>query len=244
MNFIIVEDNPIFNREIKNIIDKYMFKTTYKYQIYRFLDYNAECLKIMEDDTIKNKIYIFDIECPSSNGIKMISDLRKFDIKSFVILISAYKKNYIEEVSEKPIQFLCFINKDKTFEQKLRVALEYGVTNIGYTNIIQVKKDGILYTIYTEDIETIYTEEDIVYIDTKNVTIDVNKTLKELFSTLSTNFIYCHRSRIVNIYKIDRIDVQNKKLYLKNGSCHSISKRKLKPLLDKYKERCLTKEKV
>ena len=115
-------------------------------------------------------------------------------------------------------------------------ALHYGVTNIGYTNIIQAKKDGILYTIYTEDIETIYVERNIVYIETKNVTIDVNKTLKDIFSTLNSNFIFCHRSRIVNIYKIDRIDVQNRKLYLKNGSHAIISKRKLKAVLDKYKE--------
>ncbi len=236
MNFIVVEDNSIFNKEIQKIIDKYMFKNNYQYRIYSFLDYNEDCFKIMRDETIKNKIYIFDIECPSNNGIKMICDLRKFDIKSFVILISAYKKTYIEEVTEKPIQFLCFINKDQSFEEKLLVALEYGVTNIGYTNIIQVKKDGILYTIYTEDIETIYVKEEMVYIETKNVKIDVNKTLKDLFATLSSHFIYCHRSRIVNIYKIDKIDVQNRKLYLKNGSCYAISKRKLKPLLDKYKE--------
>lgn len=236
MNFIIVEDNSIFNKEIQNIIDKYMFKNNYQYHIYSFLDYNEACFKIMKDETIKNKIYIFDIECPSNNGIKIISDLRKFDIKSFVILISAYKKTYIEEVSEKPIQFLCFINKDKLFEEKLLVALEYGVTNIGYTNIIQVKKDSILYTIYTEDIETIYAKEEMIYIETKNLNIDVNKTLKDLFATLNSNFIYCHRSRIVNIYKIDKIDVQNRKLYLKNGNCYTISKRKLKPLLDKYKE--------
>ncbi len=236
MNFIIVEDNPIFNKEVQAIIDRYMFKNTYTYHIYSFLDYNEECIKLIKDETIKNKIYILDIKCPSNNGFKIISYLREFDIKSFVILISAFKDDYIEEISNKPLQFLCFISKNKCFEEKLVNALHYGVTNIGFTNIIQVKKDGILYTIYTEDIETIYIENEIVYIATKNVTIDVNKTLKELFSTLNSNFVYCHRSRIVNIYKIDRIDVQKRKLYLRNGEHATISKRKLKTLLDKYKE--------
>lgn len=236
MNFIIVEDNPIFNKEVEKIIDKYMFKNTYTYHIHSFLDYDEECLKLIRNQEIKNKIYILDMSCPSNDGFKMISYLREFDIKSFVILISAYKNTYIEEISDKPLQFLCFINKNKHFEEKLVNALHYGVTNISYTNIIQVKKDGILYTIYTEDIETIYVERNIVYIATKNVTIDVNKTLKELFSTLNANFIYCHRSRIVNINKIDRIDVQNRKLYLKNGGHATISKRKFKAVLDKYKE--------
>ena len=85
MNFILIEDNHFFNEKITKIINEYMKRTYLDYKIYPFFDYTAEVYKIIDDNTIQNKIYILDIVCPSNKGTNVATHIRKNDIKSFLI---------------------------------------------------------------------------------------------------------------------------------------------------------------
>ena len=87
VNFVVVEDNKLHRKKIKNIILKYMMKNKIEFDIIEFEDYNKELEEHMSLSDEHN-IYIFDFELPSTTAIDLSRKLRETDWISPIIIFT------------------------------------------------------------------------------------------------------------------------------------------------------------
>lgn len=210
INFIICDDKKVFVKKINNIINKVMMANNIEYNIHNFNDYDQRFLKIISDK-LSFKIYILDIETPTRSGIEIARIIRKNDIESMLIFLTAYYDKYVQEILKSRFMFLDFIDKSVDYEESLENTIRYALSNINKKNIIRFKSKNIVYTIETKDILYIYRDKDRkCNIKTSYNNITVSKSLTELYEMLDDRFEYSHRACIVNKDRIREFDKSNK----------------------------------
>lgn len=239
INFILVEDNHYFNEIIINIVNKFMKKFNIDYKFYSFFDYTKQVYEIINDETMSNKIYILDIVCPSNYGTSITSQIRKNDIKSFIIFITAYYNQYQQTMLSQYFMFLAFIDKEKNYEQDLINALDIGISKINDNNIIRISHGSLKITLEKKDIRYIYIEERRTYIVTNYNTFNTSMTLREMFSILGYNFIYCHKSIIVNVEAIKNILPKSREIYFDDKDYIVASKTLIKNVIRQFEDLCI-----
>jgi len=218
INFIVCDDEKVITESVRNIITKIMFKTNVDYKIYTFNEYNQEFLRTIKSD-IENKIYILDIEVGKSSGLDVAKLIRKTDWSSIILILTAhYELEFLAYKSK--ILLFDFISKFDLYDKKMEDAITLCVNNklddkklIVKINrkIEQINFSNILYITYDS-----YSRK--LRIITKTREYEINETLKEIFQKLKGNFIYTHRSCIVNINNVKTIDTKNRLITFVDGT--------------------------
>ena len=107
--------------------------------------------------------------------------------------------------------------------------------------ILQTNKTHKVYTIEAGERKISIDYEDIFFFETssnihkvilhaKDRQIEFPGTIKELPSALSSDFVRCHRSFLVNKNNIKEIDAKNRIIYFHNGETCLASTRMMKGL--------------
>ena len=91
INFIVCDDNKNILNNVKKIIEKAMMNNDTNYEIHKFDDYDSKFKEIM-GKKIPNKIYILDIETPTSSGIDIARKIRNIDYNSIIIFLTAHEE--------------------------------------------------------------------------------------------------------------------------------------------------------
>ena len=95
INFIIYENNKIWQQFYIDCFLKIIKKTNKKYTVIKFKDYSTETLKQI-DKLVGKKIYFLDFYLPSTTGIEIAYEIRrKNDWFSPIILFIANKNTRI-----------------------------------------------------------------------------------------------------------------------------------------------------
>ncbi len=241
MNFILIEDNHFFNEKITKIINEYMKRTYLDYKIYPFFDYTAEVYKIIDDNTIQNKIYILDIVCPSNKGTNVATHIRKNDIKSFLIFITDYYDDYQQTMLSEYFMFLAFINKKQNYKEDLFNALHLGTKAINDNNIVRIEKGTLRLTLAKKDILYVHIKDRRTYIVTRYETFDLSMSLQEIFFLLKNGFMYCHKSIIINVLQIRNIVSKTREVYFDEEHYVVASKVLIKEVIDEFEKLCTKK---
>lgn len=208
INFIICDDKQFFIDKIIEIIDMVMIKKHQAYKTYKFHEYNNQFMAAMNSD-LPFKIYILDIEVGNKSGIDIARKIREHDIESMIIFITSFYEKYIQDILKSKFMFLDFINKQNDYKKELTLTLEYALQNISKKNIIRFKSQGVIYTLFSNDILYIIRDKDRkCTIKTTTNEYTISKPLVELYDLLDERFIYSHRACIVNQ---DRIKIYNKR---------------------------------
>lgn len=239
INFIVVEDNHFFNDKIINIIQMYMSKIKLDYKIYSFFDYSEKVYDFIENDSLTNKIYILDIECPSGKGTDAARKIRNIDIKSFIIFITAYYNKYQQVMLSNYFMFLAFINKKDDYEKDLENALNIGVLKINDNNIIRISQGSLRVTLEKKDILYVYIKERRTYVVTTYQIFDTSMTLQDMILILGKNFMYCHKSIIINIENVKNIISKNREIYFDPEHYVIASKGLIKEVIKQFKLLCV-----
>lgn len=217
INFIICDDNDRDRQKIIKIVDKFMMKNQLYYGKHVFTDYDDNFLKII-NSKISFKIYILDIEAPSRSGIDIARIIRNKDVNSILIFLTGHNE-LADNVVKNDFLFLSFINKFDNCEARLLKALTESIRILGIKKNLRFKDNGVIYTICFDDI--LYISKDTIerkcIIKTDYSEFKVNKTLNELISMLDDNFIYSHRSCIINSKRVIAFDKYNKKILFDVG---------------------------
>ena len=108
INFIICDDVEKYRKTIENIVSKYMMKNKLEYRTHLFSDYNEDFLK-MVNKKLTFKVYILDIETPTSSGIDIARVIRRKDIDSVLIFLTGHQE-LDRVVMKNDFLFLAFIN--------------------------------------------------------------------------------------------------------------------------------------
>ena len=236
LNFIVCEDDKIFQQEIKEEIENFMMRSDVDYKVFLFSNYGKDFEEMTKND-IGFKMYFLDIKTKCGSGIDAVRYIREEldDWTSMIVIITAFSE-YRYEVLTNRLYLLDFINKlddcKKKIKENLSIVLKsynnkekcltfqynYVVQKIEYRHILYIEKEidskhCIIYTTYGS--------------------FRIAKTISELEKILDSNFFKVHRSIIVNLNKIKRYDIRKNEITFDNNKkMDIISRDKKKELIE------------
>ena len=218
INFIICDDVDKYRQMIENIVSKYMMKNKMEYRTHLFSDYNEEFLK-MVNKKMTFKVYILDIETPTSSGIDIARVIRRKDIDSVLIFLTGHQE-LDRVVMKNDFLFLSFINKFDNCEKRLTEAIDKSLKLFKVKKTIRLKDNGVTYSIPLDDI--LYITRDSVdskcMIVTDYTTFKVGKTLTEMEQMVTDNFIKTHRACLMNKKRITSYNKAQRIVTFDNGT--------------------------
>ncbi len=217
VSFIICEDNKKMNENVVNIVDKIMMKNKMSYKKYIFFDYDSSFMTVMERK-IPNKIYILDIETPTSSGIDIVRKIREKDLHSIIIFLTSHDElGYI--ILKQEFMFLSFICKFDDYEQKLSESIKKALKIVGQKLVLSITDSGVIYNIPIDDI--LYITRDSVdrkcIIKTDYTEFRVNRSLSEMLVEVGSKFKQSHRACIINMERFRKMDKRKKLITFDSG---------------------------
>ena len=217
INFIICDDNLEMLQNVKNIINNVMMKNNYAYKIHPFTEYDQQFYQTM-NSRISNKIYVLDIETKHSSGIDVARKIRIKDVNSVIIFLTSHDELGSVLLRDE-IMFLTFINKLDNYKKRLQSAIRKSVQVIGKNKILRFEHHGAIFTIPEKDI--LYITRDAVerkiIIVTDITEFKLSKTLSDMLSLLSNDFVQSHKSCIVNSRRVNIVNKRTKKIIFDTG---------------------------
>ena len=184
-----------------------------------------------------NKIYILDIEVPGKTGIELAREIRRLgDWTSPIIMITNHEEFQNVGFSKK-ILMLDFISKNSDIEQNLYDTLLVALEINSCKKTFCFQKQGELFQIPYEEI--LYIEKNIndnsANIVTKTGIYQTRDTIQNLEKQFSNSefFFKTHRSYLVNIKNIKRINFDKGEIIFSNDGKALLSRSNKKKLKDK-----------
>ena len=214
---IIVDDEPLAQKGLKNYLDKV------DYLALAGICENAyEAMEMLSKQPID--LMLLDIQMPGITGIQLLKSLDK---KPLTIIISAYPDHALESYELDVIDYLIKPVSFERFTRAVRKAREFYNFRKG-----DCDNDALTYMFVKciKNIEKVYID-DILYIESLHNYIAINTTNKKFISyqTLKNFQLLLPPNRFVKIQKsfivaIDKIDaIENGKVNI-NGKLISISR--------------------
>lgn len=239
---VIVDDMVEVQKIIKEIIIFEFKKRKISIETYCFERFDNNFWKIVKDSHYK--LFILDIEVPGMNGIDAARKIRDFDLKSDILFLTNFdtikNKNSILFSTIKPLSFL---NK-RNIKQDLSEVIKY-VSKI-FKNENNNKK-YIKFKYKLEIYQILESEIDFLEVNKINHKIVVHKSNQEIIQTDTTiqtiekflnhdTFFKTHRSCIVNLKNITKIDYKNNTIiFLSNNTTQLLSRNRKQKLKDRLK---------
>lgn len=218
VNFVVCDDNKDDLKFVSNTIDSVMMKNKMEYKKHLFNDYNNDFEKTAINNKLPNKIYILDIQTQKKSGIDVAREIRKNDVDSIIIFLTSFNELGMIVLNSE-LMILTFINKMDNRDGRLKSAIEKALKILGAKNVIRFNDHGVIYTIPANDI--LYITRDTIerkcIIKTDYNDFKVKKSLTELSNTLGENFVETHRSCIVNMSRVRKIDKKKRIITFDNN---------------------------
>ena len=203
---IVVDDEPLAIQLLENYVMKIPFL-----ELVFSSENPIEALEYIQNN--EADLIFLDIQMPELSGInfmKIVGDKLKY------ILTTAYSEYALEGYEHNVIDYLLKPISFNRFEKSVLKAQERFPTNETSANsYFFVKSSGQQHKINFNEILYVESIKDYVNIKTDNQEYIVLDTLKSLENQLPENFARVHKSFILNLDKIQKIDVRN--VFLNSG---------------------------
>ena len=184
-------------------------------------------------------IYFLDIDLGSNiNGMKLAQEIRLLDSRGFIIFITAHSElSYM--TFQYRVEAMDFVLKDNPAEAEVKIrecllsAMErYILLNNRTHSVYTIETGGRKISMDYDDILFFETSGNIhkVILHAKDRQIEFFSTIKELTTTLSGDFVRCHRTFLVNKKNIKEVDTKNRIIHFTNGETCLMSTRMMKEL--------------
>jgi two-component system LytT family response regulator len=234
MKIIIVDDEPL----ARSIIKEYL-------QNHPEMELVAECGDGFEGvkaiQQLQPDLIFLDIQMPKINGFEMLELIEEPPAVIFTTAFDEYAihafeshavdyllKPFSRERFDKAISKWKQINKTVSAKQHLTPLLESVSNSPSEQHRVVVKLSGKIKIIPVDDIHYLEAADDYVKIHTKEGAFLKNKTMGHFETVLNKNqFVRTHRSFMVNVTEITRIDPYEKDNHLailKTGGRVPVSK--------------------
>ena len=189
------------------------------------LDINAKIYKYTKLEEFKgdckkgilqkiNAIYI-DIKIDSLNGIQIAQKIQQENPKIKIIYMTAYSQ-YSEAIFKtKPTYLLLKPIKKEQIKKSLERALQEEKQN---KNIKTFNIKGKIFNIEVEKIKYIESNKRVVIIYEEDLKRRIYGKLDEIEEMLSSNFVRCHQSYIVNLEHVRELNTHEFVLHTRRKS--------------------------
>jgi len=234
LKFIVCDDNEEIIEHVKFIINKVMISLDYDYKVCRFKKYN-EALEQVINDSEEHKIYILDVQMPNMSGIDIAEKIREKDWNSVIIMLTAYNE-YKNDVFSSRLMVLDYINKNSNYEKVLEKSLKIALNVLNNKKILYFHFKNVLYRIPYDEILYIKAglNKKSIIVGVKGNKYEVNRPLHDLYSELKPYFCQSHRSYIVNVQNVKKIDPINNCVTFKNDKMAKILSQRMKKGFEDY----------
>lgn len=186
----------------------------------------------------KPQLIFLDVQMPKINGFEMLELIEE---PPAVIFVTAFDEYAIKAFESHAIDYLLKPFSRERFNKAVEKFIERANNDIKPASLpesvalspqqhqrVVVKTNGKIKIIPVDDIQFLEASDDYVKIHTKEGGFLKNRTMAHFEKSLDSNvFVRTHRSFIVNVQQITRIDPYEKENYvaiLKNGKQVSVSK--------------------
>lgn len=228
---VLIDDEPLARSIIKEYIESFS-----QLNVVQECNDGFEGLKAIMQH--KPQLIFLDVQMPKINGFEMLELIEE---PPAVIFVTAFDEYAIKAFESHAIDYLLkpFSKErfDKAVEKFLAHASEstlppalpesFSLSPQQHQRVV-VKTAGKIKIIPVDDIQYLEAADDYVRIHTKEGAFLKNRTMSHFEKSLDGNlFVRTHRSFIVNVQQITRLDPYEKESYvalLKNGTKVSVSK--------------------
>lgn len=236
---LIIDDEPLARALIQNFI-----KIDTDFEVVGEAGDGFEAIKLIH--ALEPDFLILDIQMPKLTGLELLELLPKPPI---VVFSTAYDQHAIEAFEKNAIDYLLkpfsrerFAKALQKVKEKIEVAADTSqeikslLTSQNPEKSLDrvVIKDGAkIEMVHFQDITYLETYGDYVWIHTEKRKFLKQKTMKDFEKLLPNSFLRVHRSFLVNISYIQKLELYEKNSYqllLKNGVRISVSKSGYKEL--------------
>jgi hypothetical protein len=197
---IVVDDEPLAVSLLGSYVEKIPFL-----ELVFSTENPIEALEYIQNN--EADLIFLDIQMPELTGInfmKIVGNKLKY------ILTTAYAEYALEGYEHNVVDYLLKPISFGRFEKSALKAQErFVVAKDSQDSYFFIKSSGKQHKIKSSEILFIESIKDYVNIKTENQEYIVLDTLKSLENQLPDNFARVHKSFIINIDKIEKIDVKN-----------------------------------
>ena len=234
INFIIYEDEEYFYKLYKNVIHKFMGPSDDHYKIYHFKEYSDELMDFIRNLTGQN-VYILDIEVKGKSGLDLAREIRKYKrTMNDQIIIATAHQDLVENAYHKKILMVDFISKFDSLEERLILCFREIYETFNENRVLSYKQDGEIIRIPYNEILFIEKDkyEDCLYIETDDNRFKYKGNIAKIERIIKGDkrFFKSHRSCIVNVYKITKLNTSIPVIWFKDKYTNCLSRDKKKEL--------------
>lgn len=223
MNFAIVEDNVSNCQELKQCLKKWEQEHS--------VDLHIFCYKtgyeLLSDNFQQMNLIFLDINLPDITGIEIAHRLRQDEYPGHIIFLTAFSEFVFEGYHVRALDYLL---KPITMAELNRCLshLDFEISPLCYT-----LQDGLnLIRIPFSTIIVFATQGHYMDIITTEDTYHQRISLKTIKSDLPPDFVQCHRTLIVNINHVTKLDSHS--ICLINGNVYPVSRPYLKQIQNAF----------
>lgn len=213
---IIIDDEKPARDEIK-----YLLSETSDFQVLGEGENGIDAINLI--NLHHPQVVFCDINMPLLNGVDVAKVLKKKNIQTHLIFVTAYDEYAIEAFELSALDYLLKPIKMERFKQtieKVKERLSEKNTNIDLmdqlfndfnqtgkqANQLCLYREGLLYPVKAEEIIYIHTEDKMAYFYTDKGVFESSKALSEIEELLpEADFFKCHRAYIININNIESV---------------------------------------
>ena len=249
LSLFICEDNPRHRERIETTALDYIAINDCDMELALSTESPAELLDYLEKHPDKSGVYILDVDLQHEiNGIVLASKIRERDAYGAIIFVTTHAElSYL--TFQHKVEAMDYIIKDepqahaKRVEERVRecLALAYrrylenkSPQKRGY----QVKVGTQVHLIPFDQItffESHPTITNKIILHAKNDRLDFYGFLNDV-SEIRPEFYRCHKSYVVNVKNIKRIDTGRKEIEMVDGSIAFVASRKVTELTKRMAE--------
>lgn len=228
---VLIDDEPLARSIIKEYIESFT-----QLNVVQECNDGFEGMKAIMQH--RPQLIFLDVQMPKINGFEM---LELIEDPPAVIFVTAFDEYAIKAFESHAIDYLLKPFSRERFNKAVDKFLEHNGQATLPPSLpesfslspqqkqrVVVKTAGKIKIIPTDDIHYLEAADDYVRIHTKEGGFLKNRTMSHFEKSLDANlFVRTHRSYIVNVHQITRIDPYEKESYvaiLKNGVKVSVSK--------------------
>lgn len=236
IKIILYDDKEETFKIITNIINRYMIKTEYEYRIEKFTKYCTDLENLIIYDN-SEKIFLLDVEVPDVNGISLAAKIRKYDWNAVIIFLTMHESYRNKAFSER-LMILDYVCKKNNYFELLNECIKTALVALDKNkNTLIYKFNSIVYRVPISDILYIVK----VPLNKKCEIYTINKEKCEIAGTvgqvaekLGPQFKQSHKSCIVNVQNIKRVDTCSNVITFRNGTSINLLSTRMKKGFEEY----------
>ncbi|MFC3932194.1 LytTR family transcriptional regulator DNA-binding domain-containing protein [Streptococcus dentapri] len=245
MNIFILEDNLIQQTRIKTLVTEILREEGLSA---RQLEVSSKPQNLLETIVEKGNHQLFlldiDIKGETKKGLETAADIRSIDPAAVIVFVTTHSE--FAPISFKyKVSALDFIDKtvsDEDFKEELREAITYTANNMHRTEEVDE-----VFTFESAQARVQLPFKDIYYfatsptphkvmLMTKTERLEFYGSLSEI-AAVNSRLFSCHRSFLINLDNISRVDKVELLVYFDNGDACPVSRLKMKSLMKEWEQR-------